>query len=230
MGIEQRDARPIAVLGLGSFGVRLAERLTAGDEDVLACDKSRGAVESIADRVAHAVMLNATDADALRNAGVDKAKAAVVAIGEQFETAVLATVTLRELGVPRIVARARTRAMAEVLRRVGAQEIVLAEDEAADRWANRLLGPNVLNQIEFHEGYSLVEYRLPESWDGKSLAELDLRRQHALHVVALRRGPEDSDRTRIEMPGPTDPLRTGSVLIIMGRDEDLARLAALAPT
>lgn len=220
-----KDARPIAVLGLGRFGLRLAERLARGGEDVLACDLDRDAVERIAPRVAQALVMNVTDEAVMRARGIHKVKAAVVAIGEDFEAAVLTTVILTQMRVPRVIARARTATTAEVLRRVGAHEVVLAEDEAADRWANRLLGPRVLNQIEFHQGHSIVEFRTPRAWVGKGLADLDVRKKYNIHVVAVKRTtPEDDHPARIVVLRANEPLEADDVLIIMGRDEDLGRL------
>ena len=225
MGATNRDTRPIAVLGLGRFGQRLAERLTRGGEDVVACDRDRAEVEAVAAGVAQAIVMDATDEAAMRSRGLHKVKAAVVAIGEDFEASVLATVILRQMGVPRIIARARTTTTAEVLRRVGAHDVVLAEDEAADRWANRLLGPKVLNQIEFHQGYSIVEFRTPEDWVGKGLADLDVRKKYDLHVVAVKRNTPDGDHhSKIVVLRANEPLEADDVLIIMGRDDDLRKL------
>jgi trk system potassium uptake protein TrkA len=223
MAATNKDTRPIAVLGLGRFGFRLAERLSRGGEDVLACDLDRDTVEHIAPSVAQALVMDVTDEPAMRSRGVHKTKAAVVAIGEDFEAAVLTTVILRQMNVPRIIARARSTTTAEVLRRVGAHEVVLAEDEAADRWANRLLGPKVLNQIEFHQGYSIVEFRTPSSWVGKGLADLEVRKRFDLHVVAVKRNAPTEQR--IVVLRANEPLEQDDVLIIMGKDEDLKKLA-----
>jgi trk system potassium uptake protein TrkA len=228
MATDSKDTRPIAVLGLGRFGQRMAERLSRGGEDVLACDYDRDVVEQIATKVAQAVVLDVTDEAAMRSRGVHKVKAAVIGIGEDFEAAVLTTVILRQMEVPRIIARARTRTTAEVLRRVGAHDVVLAEDEAADRWANRLLGPKVLNQIEFHQGYSIIEFRTPKDWVGQGLADLDVRKKLNLHVVAVKRKVSDNGphHSRIVVLRANEPLEEDDVLIIMGRDEDLNNLAA----
>lgn len=221
------DPRPIAVLGLGRFGQRLAERLAKGGEDVLACDLDRDMVEQIAPFVAQALVMDVTDEAVMRSRGLHKVKAAVVAIGEDFEASVLTTVILRQMQVPRIIARARSQNTAEVLKRVGAHEVVLAEDEAADRWANRLLGPKVLNQIEFHQGYSIIEFRTPKAWVGQGLAELDVRKKLNLHVVAVKRStPDGENHSKIVVLRANEPLEADDVLIIMGRDEDLNKLVA----
>lgn len=223
------DPRPIAVLGLGRFGQRIAMQLARGGQAVIACDHDAGVVERIAASVAQAIIVDVTDEAALKARGVHKAKAAVVAIGEDFEAAVLATVIMQQLGVPRVIARARTGTTAQVLRRVGASDVVLAEDEAADRWAARLLGPGVLNQIEFHEGHSIVEFAAPAAWVGRSLAELNVRQKHNLHVVAVKRqDPASKSGVRIAVLPPAEPLAATDVLIVMGQDEHLKALTKLA--
>jgi trk system potassium uptake protein TrkA len=217
----------IAVIGLGRFGGRLARALAQAGREVIAIDLSRESIELIRDHVTQAIALDATDEAALRSRGVHKVDVAVVGIGNDFEATVLATVTLKQLGVPRVIARAANAVSAQVLRRVGADAVVMPEDESADRWASRLIGPAVLNQIEFHEGYSIIELRLPRSWVGRSLAELGVRARFGLHVVAIKREHRDADdlrSVRIEVPGPNDPLTEGDVVVLMGKDEDLAKL------
>jgi trk system potassium uptake protein TrkA len=222
------DNRPVAVLGLGRFGLRIATQLSQGGEEVIACDRDRDVVDHIADRVAQAVAIDVTDESALRGRGIHRVKVAVIGIGEDFESSVLATVLLKEMNVPRIIARARSRTTAEVLRRVGAHEVVLAEDEAADRWANRIMGPRVLNQIEFHEGYSVVEILTPKPWIGKSLAEIGVRKQFGLHVVGVKREDVASaGGMRVMSMPPDQPLGAEDVLIIMGKDEAIRALREL---
>jgi len=224
-----RDTRPVAVLGLGRFGQRIPRQLAAGGEEVIACDRSREAVEQAAPSVAQAIALDVTDENTMRSRGLHRVKAAVVGIGEDFEAAVLATVILKQMQIPRIIARARSPTTGEVLRRVGAHADVLAEDEAADRWANRVLGPRVLNQIEFHEGYSIVEFKAPEPWVGKSLIELEVRKEHELHVVAVKRDdPSSPSGTKVAALPPGEAIKEDDVLIVMGEDEKLRDLGSIA--
>ncbi len=221
----------IAVIGLGRFGTRLVRNLANAGQDVIAIDRDRDRIEQIAEYAALALAMDGTDEAALRSKGVQKCDAAVIGIGADFEATVLATVTLKQLGVQRVIARARTRISARVLRRVGADAVVMPEDEAADRWANRLIGPSVLNQIEFHEGYSIVEIRAPEDWVGKSLAQLEVRARYGLHVVACKRDRPaqggGASELRIEVPGPTEPIDADDVLVLMGKDEDIAKLPSV---
>ena len=228
----------IVVVGMGRFGTKLARNLTAAGREVIAVDSRRDLVEIIASDVTHAVALDVTDEAAVRSQNLHQAGTAVIAIGLDFEAIVLATVMFKQLGVARVISRAPSQIAADVLRRVGADAVVMPENESADRWTNRLIGPEVLNHIEFHEGQSISEVRLPKKWVGKSLADLQVRNRYGLHVVAVRRtakpAPADPDSapkadvglhaSRVEVPNPTDPLLDGDVLILMGRDEDLSKL------
>lgn len=218
-----------AVIGLGRFGYRLAVLLSRAGAEVVAVDGDRSRVEDIRDSVALAVCLDATDEQALRTQGLDKVDVAVVGIGTEFESAVLTTVILKQLGIRTVVSRASNPTRGEILKRVGADLLVNPEQEAAKRWAHRLLGPDVIEQIELAEGHSLVQVPVPQPWVGSSLAELDIRRKFQVNVVAIRQlttSPDDPDQTRatIETPLPHSKLQAKDVLFLIGADEDISAL------
>jgi trk system potassium uptake protein TrkA len=221
-----------AIIGLGRFGRRLARMLSEAGAEVIAIDRSEEIIEMIRDEVTVAVALDATDERALVSQGVDKVDVAVVGIGADFEASVLTTVILKQLGVPRVVTRATTTTRGEILRRVGADELVNPERESAYRWAHRLLGPTVIEQIPLAEGYSLVQIPAPAPWQGKSLAELDVRRRYNVNIVAIRRQPdaaealaaEQPSRPNFSVPLPHDKLDAQDILVVIGTDEDIAGL------
>lgn len=218
-----------AVIGLGRFGARLAENLSLAGAEVIAIDSDRGLVESMRDRVALAIVMDATDEEGLKVQGVNDVDVAVVGIGENFESNLLATVVLKSLKVRRVLSRAANRMQAEILRRVGADAIVSPEDESADRWSHLLLSPFILEHVELSEGFGLVQMPVPSDWVGKKLRELDLRRDHRINVVAIKVGAakssdDDAATTRTEFPMPESELGTDDILIVAGRDADLQRL------
>ncbi|QYK48369.1 MAG: TrkA family potassium uptake protein [Phycisphaeraceae bacterium] len=238
--MPQDSSGPVAVIGLGQFGKGLAVSLAARGVEVIAIDRSRSIVEDLRDDVTLAVAFDATDEDALRANLPQNLSAAVVGIGNNFEATLLVTVLLKQHGVGRVIARAASPLAARILAKIGADEVVNPEEESADRWANRIRTPNLLSHIEFHEGYSIVELGVPRAWVGKTLIELNLRAKAGLHVVAVKRvrpahhGSVPAGATvrsgepeaRIEVPLPTEPLRDSDVLILMGKDEDFARIEA----
>ena len=216
-----------AVIGLGRFGMRLATLLADAGAEVIAVDSRRDLVDDVRDRVALAVCLDATDAEALKSQGIDKVDVAIVGVGRSFEDNVLTTVTLKEIGVPQVISRATSRVRAEILTRIGADDVVNPEKEAAERWTNRLMAPSIMDRIELAEGASLVQLAAPESFFNKTLEQLDLRKTHKVNVVAIRRTVKHTDddgqtterQLVISVPAGDTAVKEGDVLILIGADE-----------
>ncbi len=211
----------------------LAKLLARDGADVIAVDSDKECVDAIRDHVSLAVCLDATDPEALKSQGIDKVDVAVVGVGESFEDSVLATVTLKELEVPTVISRATSRVRAEILSRVGADDVVNPEKESAERWKNRLMAPSIMERIELAEGASLVQLETPESFHDKTLAELHLRKNYRVNVVAIRRTVEEVENdetvTRqflISVPAGDTAIKQGDVLILIGADEAIENLPA----
>jgi len=216
-------ARRFAVIGLGRFGMRLARGLAAAGAEVIAIDWRPELIEEIRDDVTLAVVLDTTDEQALVAQGIDKVDVAVVGVGGAFEACALATSILKQLGVPRVISRATTRARAEILSRIGADAIINPEAEAAARWSSRLTMPQVMEKIDLGDEYSLVQTRTPGSWAGKTLEQLNIRKKHKVNVVAIRRlkGNKGKPEGRyvIVTPLPDSQLEAEDLLLVVGNDE-----------
>jgi trk system potassium uptake protein TrkA len=221
-----------AVIGLGRFGTRLATLLADAGAEVLAVDCDKGRVEAISERVTLAVCLDSTDEEALRAQDIDKVDVAIVGIGSAFEAAVLTTVTLKQLGVPQVIARATTGIRGQILLRIGADDIVNPEKESAERWRGRLLAPAILERVALAEGHSLAQVAAPQSFVGKTLQELDFAKKYKLLVVAIRRSvPSREGKAKeagrpviVSPPGPDALIQAGDVLVVIGSDDAVEAL------
>ncbi|MEC9373957.1 MAG: TrkA family potassium uptake protein [Planctomycetota bacterium] len=221
-----------AVIGLGRFGSRLATNLAAAGAEVIAIDRERSVVEELRDQVTLAIALDATDEQALKIQGVDQVDCAVVGIGQNFEANALTTALLKSLKVQRVIARARNSMQAKILSRIGADGVVSPEDESADRWSYRLLAPFIIDHIELGDGYAIVQIPTPEGWAGKTLSELNLRAQHNVTIVAIKRrvaaatqsGAESYGEHVIDLPQPTSRLTGEDTIVLAGFDRDIKRL------
>ncbi len=223
--------RRFAVIGLGRFGEHLARALAQAGDDVIAIDRHSDYVDRVRDDVTLAVRMDSTDKMALEAQGIAEVDAAIVTIGEAFESSVLTVVTLKELGVPRIIARAMTDLQGKILRKVGADEIASAEQESAMRWAHRLSLPNLSQYIELEADHSLVYIAAPEAFVGKTLLELRLRAEHQVNLVAIRRdrvtksaGDEAMPQRNIIVPIAETKIESGDVLIVVGHNDALSKL------
>lgn len=212
------------VIGLGIFGRTVAVNLARSGHSVLAVDLDQREVDRVAPELDSVVRADATDEQALRELRLERVSCAVVAIGAQaMEASILTTALLRQMGVPRIVARSLSELHARVLRAVGAHEVVSPEEEMGHRLARRLSEPNVLERLELGEDAELVELAAPESFIGQTLVDLKVRQRFGVTVVAVRRA--GSVRASL---GAGDRLESGDVLVVIGDPEGASRLAALA--
>ncbi len=216
-----------AVIGLGRFGERLATLLAESGAEVIAIDSDQEIIDEIRDRVALAVCMDATNEEALRAQGIDKVDVAVVGLGTAFEDNALVTVLLKQLGVPRVVSRAATAIRAQILSRIGADDIVNPEKESAERWSGRLLAPSIMERIELAEGFSLTQLAAPEKFYNKTLEQLDVRKKFKVNIVAIRRTVEETDESGarkskqfvISVPMADTVIMPGDVLVLIGSDD-----------
>ena len=224
--------RRFAVIGLGRFGQKLAIALAMSGAEVIAIDKNREEIELITDQVSHAVRLDSTDEEALKAQGVDKVDVAIIGIGQGgggFESAILTVVNLRQMGIKQIYARAENLIAGEVFSKVGATEVIYPEIESAERWAYKLIAPQIGEKIDFAEGYSLARIKAPPSFDGKTVMDLQLRQKYNVNLVLIKRG-ENSKQTKAEkgkiinVPMPGTVVYEGDILMVAGSDVDLAKL------
>jgi trk/ktr system potassium uptake protein len=223
-----------AVIGLGRFGSTLARRLGESGAEVIAIDKDEERVSAIRDHVSIAVRLNATDERSLREQGVDKVDVAVVGMGESFEATQLTTVVLKGLGVKRVIVKSVDPLHEEIMRRIGADEVVSPEKEAAYRLAQVLLAPRLLDYIQLSEGHCLVQINAPEKFYGKTIRELDVRNVFSVNIVAIKKRKETGrdeagkpvyEEKLVDIPRPTDVIDVSDVLVVIGEDADISRLA-----
>ena len=216
----------VAVVGLGLFGKHVALDLARSGAEVIAIDANLDLVDDVKDEVALAVKLDATDEKELRAQGVHEVDVLVASIGDNFEANQLLVIVAKQLGIKKVVARAPTRVHAEILKRIGADEVILPEEQAAEEVARRLVQPTLKGYFELVEGYSLAEIEAPEEFLGKTLVELDLKAKHRVNLIAITRpSPTDEGRKSINaVPMGSDVIRKGDILAVTGKDEDLKDL------
>jgi trk system potassium uptake protein TrkA len=220
--------RQFVVVGLGRLGISMVATLDALDHEVLGIDKQEDVIQEVADDLPNVnlVAADATDEGAMRGLNVDSFDAAAVMIGEDHvEAGILATATLSEVGVPKIVARATGRIHARVLERVGADRVIQPELEIGEQLARTMASPALLDYVDFGEDEALIEARVPPEWLDKSLAELALSHEKGLTIVALK--PKGGPGI---LPHGDTVLQAGDVLVVGGSKEALDRSPLVRPS
>lgn len=201
---------------MGDFGQSVAITLAKNGCDVLAVDIHEDKIQDIADYVSMAVKTDLCDQDALRSLNIKNLDVVVVAVGDNMEAGVMATILAKEAGVPYILAKAKNEIYAKVLRKVGADEIIFPEIAMGQRIAKGLMTGKFIDLLELSSKFSLTEIRVSQGWVGKTLRELKLRDRYGVNVIARKTGEE------IEMDlNPDQPLELGSIYIMAGSNSAL---------
>lgn len=199
------------VIGLGRFGSEVARQLYVQGCEVLAIDSSSELVQRISDDVTQAVVADARDKSVLKALGVKDFDCAVVGIGGDLANSVLAVMNLKELGVPQVVCKAHDETHREVLKKLGADRVVIPEMENACRLAKSLASENVLDYIELSEDYGIIDVPAPAVWEKKSLMELNVRAKLGVNILAIKR----SGGITVS-PAADFRMEAGDVVVILG--------------
>ncbi|MBN1686056.1 MAG: TrkA family potassium uptake protein [Spirochaetales bacterium] len=220
-----------AVIGLGTFGRKVCEIITDRGGRVIAIDNDATLIDRIKDTATQAILLDATDVDSLTDAPLDDVDVAVVAIGDNIAASILTTALLKRVGVPYILARAISELHEQVLKQIGADEIVNIEIDEGIRIGSKLMSPQVLDRIPVTQTVSVAELYPPKSFVGKSLAKLDLRGKFNINVIAITRVTLSIDETgnsirkeQVIFPSGSDVPEETDVMLIVGTNEDIDAL------
>ena len=211
-----------AVIGLGTFGCAVALELMNSGCEVLAIDHNEEKVQRIADNVTDAVVADARDEAVLHSLEIGNYDCCVVCIGEDVASSILVTLTLKELGVKKVVGKACDDIHKKALLKVGADRVVIPEKEMASRFAQSLVCPSVMEYFELSDEYVIVERSVPAAWVGRSLRQLNIRAKYGVSVVAFRR----AQRLMVS-PHPDDQILKDDRIVLLGQAEDLNQLAKL---
>lgn len=211
-----------AVLGLGRFGKTIALTLAEAGFQIMAVDRKEDAVQEIADHVTYAVRGDVTDPDMVRSLGLGNMDGVVIAIANNLEASVMATLLAKESGASYVIAKGDNELHKTILHKMGADKVVIPEQEMGINVARNLVLGRFTDLIELSSDVSLVEMEMPSAWVGKNLIELDLRGKYSVNVVAIK-SAEETDVT----PSPTKAMEKDQSILISGRNEDIQKLSKI---
>ena len=210
------------VIGLGRFGGQVARELCRQGCEVLAMDISSELVAQVSNDVTHAVVGDGQDKEVLRALGAREFDCGIIAIGDDLAASVLITMNLKELGIPQVICKAHDETHRRVLEKLGADRVVIPEQEQAARLARSLSSHNVLDYIELSEEYGIIETPAPASWKGKSLKELNVRAKLGVNILAIRR----SGRINVS-PGADFAFEDKDIVVVLGDSAALKKVQKL---
>lgn len=176
----------IGVLGLGVFGRTIAKQAGRFGREVIAIDLDQHNVDLVANEVTTATVGDFTDYDLLEDIGIANCDVVIVATGTNLESAVLAVMHCKRLGVPNIIAKAHSAIFEQALKELGATKIISPERDSGKRLASQLLRKHIGEILTLDDNTSVVEFSVPEKWVGKSILGLDLRKNYDMNIIGYR--------------------------------------------
>lgn len=227
--------KQFGVIGLGTFGSNVAKELAAREFPVLAIDHKEDVVNRISSFVTQAIVADATDDIALKDAGLADCDTVIVSMGEDIETSILATLIAKDLGVPNVIVKCTSMWHSKIAVKIGADKVIYPELEMAKKLAESMASPNILEQIEFSKDYNLVEIIAPESLCKKTIKESGIRNKYGINIIALKRqvpfvndeGQSDIKEETNIAPGPDDEILENDILVVVGKEEELKKFKKL---
>jgi trk system potassium uptake protein TrkA len=214
----------ILVVGLGTFGAGAAAALHEAGHRVTALDEDAAVVERLSDELPEVLIGDGTEVEALEEAGAREADAAIVATGHDVTASLLATLTLRDLGVSEIYVKVASDLHARILDTLGLAIGIFPERESAHLLAKRVTQRAILNYVELGPGFSAQEMAVPASWVGRTLRQLELPRRYNVAVVAVRDVLADR---YTPVPDPDARLKESDALLVAGLDAALEKVARI---
>jgi trk system potassium uptake protein TrkA len=220
-----------AVFGLGAFGYKVCEVLSEKGAKVIAVDHNENLIEKVKNMVTQAVLIDSTDEEALKSAPIEDIDVAIVGMGDNLEASILTTALLKNQGVPYIIARAISDIHSQVLKQVGATEVINIEIEEGKRVASRLASPNIIDKVSIGKNQVLAEIVVSKNLIGKTLKELDLRKKYNINVISIKRVETSVDEMGnpiqneiSEFPTPLSTLQRGDTLVVVGMESDIEKI------
>ena len=204
------------VIGCGRFGSSVAKKMCQLGNEVMVIDKDEDSIENIAEQVTHTAIVDVTEERDLKSIGLGNFDVVIVAISSDIRASIMVTIMAKEMGVPKIVCKAKDELQAKVLYKIGADKVVFPERDMGIRLAYNLASENILDQINLDPEYSIMEIVTPQNWVGKTIIELNLRAKYDITVLAVK-----TQSGLKVMPSPNYKMQEKNILIIIGNTDKI---------
>ena len=205
------------VIGCGRFGSSVAKKMCQLGNEVMVIDKDEDSIENIAEQVTHTAIVDVTEERDLKSIGLGNFDVVIVAISSDIRASIMATIMAKEMGVPKIVCKAKDELQAKVLYKIGADKVVFPERDMGIRLAYNLASENILDQINLDPEYSIMEIVTPTNWVGNTIIELNLRAKYDITVLAVK----TTSGLKV-MPSPNYKMQEKNILIIIGNTDKIS--------
>lgn len=220
------------IVGMGNFGGFLAARLTEMGHEVIGVDSSEVKIEQVKDKITHAILMDATDAETVKTLPYKDCDAVIITIGENVGASIMVTAIFKQLNVERLISRSINDVHETVIKAIGVSEIVHPEEDSAERMAKRLQMKNVLDSLDLSDDYNVIEVKTPERYIGMTLEETNLRKEYKVTVITIIHEMERTNmlgkksiiKKVVGVVNGDTKIEAGDILVLFGSSKDIQRI------
>ncbi|NQT61242.1 MAG: TrkA family potassium uptake protein [Bacteroidetes bacterium] len=209
-----------AIIGLSNFGKFMLDELSKLDCEILVVDKKRELIEAIKDRVTSAFIADAMNEETIKRLIPETIDAAIIDLGDSIEVSILVTNYLKKMGVKRIVAKAESSQHGEILDIIGADTVVFPNREAAKRLVPMIFSDAVFGYFPIGDDLVIAEVIIHIKMAGKSVVDVDLRRQSGLNIIALKK-----ENGYHQFVSGDHVIQEDEILLVSGSPADIAKFS-----
>ena len=210
--------KSILLIGLNNFGVLLAKQFNALGHQVMAVDKEEERVNAVLPFVTNAQIGDSTNGAFLQSLGVSDYDVCIVTISSDFQVSLETTSLLKELGGRMVVSLAKRDVQAKFLLRNGADEILNPEKQIAEWAAIRYASDKILDYIKLDAEHAIFEMKLPQSWIGMTVGQIDIRKKYGINIVAVK----ENGRMNLSVL-PDTVLDRGTTMLVLGENRAIQK-------
>ena len=216
-------AKSVLIIGMGRFGRHLALRMIDLGNDVMIIDKDSSIIDMLSSKCPDANIGDCTNENVLKALGVNAFDICFVTIGENFQSSLVITSLLKSLGAKCVVAKANQTIQADLLRKIGADEVIYPEKEIAEKVAIRYNSDNIFDFIPLTSEFSIYEVPVLREWVGKTIIEVNVRKNYNISIVAIKSG-----NTLNPVPSPDYLFNRDDHIVVIGQASDVFKITSKA--
>lgn len=213
--------KSVLVIGMGVLGRHLARKVAEFGNEVLILDENEDVIQELSQEFPNAIAGDCTSEGVLRSLGVSNFDYCFVTVGEDFYDTLEITAILKELGAKYVITKAKKNRQADFLKKIGADAVFYPEEDMAESLAIKYTVDNIYDNFELTEEYSVFEMPILKEWEGKTIANIDLRDMHNIHIIAVKKGVEF-----IPTPKSSYAFEEGDMIFVIGKGEDILKISA----
>ncbi len=212
--------KSVLIIGIGRLGSHLAEKMQDLGHDVIVLDSREESIKKMANHFDDARIADYTSEDVLRELDIPSFDLCFITVGDDFEASMITTLTLKKLGAKYVAARARDEVQCALLKKIGADEIIYADGEVADKLAIRHNGNNIFDYIALAGGYAIFEVPIVKEWKGRTISEIDVRKKYKINIIAIKNGNSINPT-----PMPDYCFKEDDHIFVLGQSRDVFKLS-----